>query len=594
MIRGNQNAQTTQNQIMKSPKQIPYTISNFETIITENYYFVDKTKYIEELEKAKYPVFLRPRRFGKSLFTEILRWYYDIKSKDRFDELFGNLYIGKNPTKLRNSYYYIKFSFSGMSAWSKYEPDIIKKQFDSKIMVELKGFLRHYQAILSLDNEYMMFFADEYRNNATGALSEIINLVATQGEKLFIAIDEYDSLTNAMSIHYKDASEAENKYLDILSSGGFFRSFFETIKEGTTTSVDKVYITGILPITIADMNSGYNIAEWITFDRDYSDMLGFTQKEVETLVNKVYTDYKIDFDKKTVLDVLKLYYDGYKFTRTGEYLYNPMMTLYFIKHLIKTNELPDLMTDTNIRIDYNQIAYIFGNNTEARDETILKITEDKKIRFSSKLNINFDMKDYKEGNYIPEGLFYSGILTYGKYKNELKIPNLVTYEMALSYFTKITNYNASGYVISEIVDNYKYSGDVQNLIANFFREAIQKFPGDFFKNANESFYHGLLFYVLWNTFTKDVYEVLPEFNLPQGKADLILHSYPGANVRHELQDIFEIKQVPKGTSDVVFEHKFQEGILQLQKYRTGEYKDWRGIAVCFRGNKDYKIMILDI
>ena len=105
----------------KNRRKIPYTVSNFKTIITENYYFIDKTQYIEEIENVKYPIFLRPRRFGKSLFTEIMRWYYDIKSKDQFDELFGNLYIGKNPTKLRNSYFYLKLTFSGMSAWNEYK-----------------------------------------------------------------------------------------------------------------------------------------------------------------------------------------------------------------------------------------------------------------------------------------------------------------------------------------------------------------------------------------------------------------------------------------------------------------------------------------
>jgi len=268
-----------------------------------------------------------------------------------------------------------------------------------------------------------------------------------------------------------------------------------------------------------------------------------------------------------------------------------MMTLYFLQHIIRRNKLPDLLIDTNIRIDYNQIAYIFGNNTKGRDETILEITEDKKMKFLSKLNVSFNMKDYKQGSFIPEGLFYSGILTYSEYKNELKIPNLVTYEMVMSYFNNIQNYTTSGLMLSKISEKYEEIGDVENLIENFFREAIQNFPGDFFKNANESFYHGLLFYILWNTFTKDYYEVLPEFNLPQGVADLILHSYPKAKVRHQLQYIFELKQVPKSASDKIFEQKFEETKTQVQKHLTGEYKAWRGIAVCFRGNKDYKIGI---
>ena len=139
---------------------------------------------------------------------------------------------------------------------------------------------------------------------------------------------------------------------------------------------------------------------------------------------------------------------------------------------------------------------------------------------------------------------------------------------------------------------YIGNGNVENLIEKFFGKIIQKFPADFFKNANESFYHGLLFHILWNTFTKDVYEVLPEYNMPQGTTDLILHSLPGADVRCELHDIFELKQVPKSASDTVFNTKFKEATTQIKKYLTGDYKNWRGIIVCFRGNKDYKIKIL--
>ena len=574
-------------------KRIPYTISNFKTLITENYYYVDKTKYIEELERVKVPIFLRPRRFGKSLFTEMLRYYYDFKYANEFQELFENLYIGKNPTPKHNTYYYLKLNFSGMSAWGESEKDFIKKQFDSSIMVKLTGFLSYYKDDLKLNDEHLREFDNKYTNNAAGGLDKITELVYNQNSKIFLAIDEYDALTNAMAVYYQDAPPAENEYLNILKKGGFFRSFFEAIKAGTSTSIDQVYITGIQPITIADMNSGFNIATWLTFNRRFTNMLGFTEAEIVNLINEIYNDYEITIPKARILEVMKQYYDGYKFLSKSECLYNPMMTLYFLNYLIDTNELPDIMTDTNIRIDYNQISYIFGNNTTRRDEIILDITENKKMKFSSKLNINFDLNDYKEGNYIAEGLYYAGILTYGKNKYELKIPNLITYEMVLNYFNKIQNFRADGYQISKIVTKYGELGDVENLIEMFFTKVIQDYPGDFFINVNESFYHGLLFHILWNTFTKDTYEVLPEFNVPNGTVDIILYSYPDAEVRHPINDIFEIKRVKKSATEKEFESKFTEGKTQIRKYLTGKYKDWRGVVVCFRGNKDYKIKIIN-
>ncbi len=460
----------------KEPKKIPYTVSNFKTLITENYHYIDKTKYIEELEKVKISVFLRPRRFGKSLFTETLRYYYDLRFADEFQEIFGNLYIGKNPTPKHNTYYFLSLNFSGMAVWLEGDRSFIKKQFDSNIMINLYEFLYNYKEELKLSDKYLENFNDYYNNNASGALKKITSLVHAQNGKLFITIDEYDSLTNAMAIFYQHAPENDNEYLNILKKGGFFRSFFETIKYGTATAIDNVYITGILPITIADMNSGFNIATWLTFEDRFANMLGFTEQEIKNLIDEIYNDYNLTPDKTETYNILKQYYDGYKFiSGSDDYLFNPTMTLYFLNSLINNNRYPDLMTDTNTRIDYNQISYIFGNNKKMRDYTINKITENKSLKYSSRLNINFDMIDYKNGNYIPEGLFYSGILTQGEYSNELRIPNIITYEMALSYFTKINNYKVTGLDITMIGENYQDYGDVKNLIENFFQKTIKKF-----------------------------------------------------------------------------------------------------------------------
>lgn len=197
-------------------RKIPYGDCNFERIITENNYYVDKTMYIEKIEKVNWPVFLRPRRFGKTLFAETLRWYYDLKAADRFDELFGKLYIGKNPTSNHNKYFFLKLDFSGMSAWSESEVDFVKNQFNSRILSELIGFLKYYEDELGIDNQFLSFFNSEFHDDAAGGLTRIFSLVTKTNRKMFIAIDEYDSLTNAMAIYYKYATEEENEYLNIL------------------------------------------------------------------------------------------------------------------------------------------------------------------------------------------------------------------------------------------------------------------------------------------------------------------------------------------------------------------------------------------
>ena len=270
-----------------------------------------------------------------------------------------------------------------------------------------------------------------------------------------------------------------------------------------------------------------------------------------------------------------------------------MMTLYFLDYLIRNDEYPDLLIDENLRIDYRQIEFLFGNNTQGRDEIITEITENRKITHLSKLNIQFKMDNYKNGDYITEGLYYSGILTYGKNGYELAIPNLVTYNMALDYFKEINNFTTTGHQITKIIKTYQAVGNVTDLVENFFEKIIKKFPCDFFKNANESFYHALLYHILWDTFTKDIYEVLPEYNFPTGQADIMLKSLRGAKVQHELHDIFEIKQVPKGAKETDFKKQFEAVKKQAQKHLVGDYKNWRAIAICFRGNKDYKVEIFN-
>ncbi|MCP4130614.1 MAG: AAA family ATPase [bacterium] len=572
-------------------KLIPYGISNFERLV-EGYYYVDKTAYIEKLERINTPVFLRPRRFGKSLFTEMLRWYYDIKAKDKFEKLFANLYIGKNPTPRRNSYFFLGLDFSGMSDYSYNDKDFAGKQFNSGIMTKLVNFLFYYAEELGIDNAYINDFEYKYKNNASGALEIIDGLIAMKNGRLYVVIDEYDALTNAMAIHYIHAPEEANEYLNITRKGGFFRSFFETIKKCTKSAVEKVYITGILPITISDMNSGFNIAEWITHDETYTNMLGITESEIDMLLDEIYDDYKErKISKNEVKRYLSQYYNGYKFSRHGEKVYNPMMTMYFLKELVNKNTIPDSLADQNIRVQYNQVAYIFGKNNEKRDEVLLEITERKALDFSVDPRRQFDLRDYKSGRYINECLYHLGLLTYSDRTDEFVIPNIVTFEMILSYFERIKDFEIPDKDINSWIITFKRSGDITALLESFFNEVIREFPGDFFKDVNESFYRGLLFHVLYYYLPKNLYEVLPEFPTADGNVDIMARTLPAADVDAPFEFLMEIKRVPKSASQTVFDSKFNEAKSQVKKYQTGEYKYFTAVAVCFRGNKDYKIDI---
>ena len=338
-------------------RRMPYGLANFEELATGPYYYIDKTQYIEKLEQVKYPVFLRPRRFGKSLLTEMLHWYYDIKAKDRFDAIFGNLYIGKNPTGNQNKYFVLILNFSGMDTFIEDDQQLLKEKFDKHIITQLQGFLMFYSELLFGAYDYHNDFFDKYKNDASAGLNYILQLLSSKQEKLYLCIDEYDSLTNALAIRYRYSTPDDNVYLNILQKGGFFRTFFETIKIHTKTTIDQVYITGILPITIADMNGGFNIATWITFDVEFTNMLGITSDEFNNLIEEVYSDYEITLDKQEVKTVIKKYYNGYRFLTGEKEVYNPMMTLYFLNHVIRNNQYPPELIDRNLMINYNQIVW---------------------------------------------------------------------------------------------------------------------------------------------------------------------------------------------------------------------------------------------
>jgi len=576
-------------------KLLPYGSANFEEIATGNFYYIDKTMYIEQLEKVKFPIFLRPRRFGKSLHTEMLRCYYDLKMKDRFDEIFGKLYIGKNPTGNQNKYYFLSLDFSGMYSFSEMDERQLKKSFDEHISESLYGFLMAYRKNFNLSEDRINELKNEYRTDAVTAFSNICHLVAGVGGKLYLTIDEYDALTNAIAIRYRHSDKTDNMYLRILNKGGFFRAFFEMLKSNVKNTIHQIYMTGILPITISDMKSGFNIASWIQLDERFSNMQGITNAEFDWLLDEVYSDYPhITYDKNEIKTTVKNYYNGYKFTKHGEYVYNPMMTLYFLNSLINQNTFPDILADNNLRISYDQIAFLFGQNLKRAKEIVNEITENKDYSISTHLQISFDMKDFKEGNYIAEGLFYAGILTYSNQMNILQIPNLVTYDFALDYFNKLQNFDYQDHEYTKWILQYKQNGDAKALVAGFFRDIIQKFPGQFFSNVRESLYHGLFFHVLYNHTEKDLYEVLPEFNVPAGRVDLFLRTYPNQTYTPiQLHDLFELKRVPKGAKDEEFEAEFEACKTQVLKYRTGDYAHFRAIAICFRGNADFLIDVFE-
>ncbi|HLP48673.1 MAG TPA: AAA family ATPase, partial [Candidatus Kapabacteria bacterium] len=259
-------------------KQIPYGVSDFNDFRVKNLYYVDKTRFIRDIEKkGSYLFLIRPRRFGKSLFLGILEAYYDIAYKDRFDSLFNDTDIHQNPTKEKNSYMVLKLNFSAVS------PNIstVEESFIHYIKKSALRFLTKYGKLPDRDMERAR---EEFSSlkSASDAMITLLDYCKEKEQKLYVIIDEYDNFANTIL-----SELGEQAFVDITHGSGFLRAFFNVVKAGTTdmdAPISRLFMTGVSPVTMDDVTSGFNIGTNITLDPDINEIMGFTKKEVETMI----------------------------------------------------------------------------------------------------------------------------------------------------------------------------------------------------------------------------------------------------------------------------------------------------------------------
>ena len=374
-------------------RKLPYGISDYERLVENDYYYIDKTKYIEELENLPEPyiMFLRPRKFGKTLFTSTLENYYDIKKADKFDKLYKNTYIGKNPTKLKNKYHILKFNFSGIDTSIE---ETTMKGFKGKIASSVKTFVEKYG---------MNFFVNT-EDEAEGILDNLIKAFGIQkpNEKIYVIIDEYDHLANEL------LGFNTNQFKNLVSKNGKIRKWYEILKEGTESVIDRIFITGVAPITLDSLTSGFNIGSDKTQNAKFNEMMGFTKDELITMMQELELSKQ---EQEEILPIMKENCDGYKFALDGrEKIYNSNMCLYFLNNYIEQRKIPNQLIDVNIASDYSKLGRMLDLcRGEEREKIIEKTVSGEGIvgEITAKFNpaIEFTEKD------LVSMLFYLGYLT---------------------------------------------------------------------------------------------------------------------------------------------------------------------------------------
>ena len=533
-------------------RKLPYGISNYQELIEDGYYYVDKTSFIENLENLpeKRIMFLRPRKFGKTLFTSTLENYYDLQKVNEFEKLFGNTYIGKNPTRLKNSYHILKFNFSGIDTTTE---EATMKGFRNKVASSIRLFV----------DKYGMDFIVNEQDEAESILDNLIKAFNIQKarEKIYVIIDEYDHFANEL------LGFNTNQFKNLVSKNGKVRKWYEILKEGTESVIDRIFITGVAPITLDSLTSGFNISSDKTQDRDFNEMMGFTKQELINMMNELGIEKE---EQEKILPMMKENYDGYKFAlKAKEKIYNSNMCLYFLNNYIRYQEIPNQLIDMNIASDYSKLGKILDLcKGEEREKVIEKTVSGEGVisDITQKFNpaIEFTEKD------LVSMLYYLGYLTIEDEVVEypkLNIPNKVMKEMYSDYFLKILKREIKVNLdenYSEIAMEIALEGKIDKIVG-LLQQYLQNLSNRDFVKFDEK-YIKLIFYCI--AMNLKVFRLKSEMEVQRKYPDILL--IPKDQGKGYQGVMIEFKYLKKEEENKLKE-KQEEAKKQIQEY--GEFEE---------------------
>ncbi len=403
----------------------PYGISDFSSIIRENYFYCDRTDKILLLENTKSQLFIRPRRFGKSLVLSMLENYYDVAKKDEFEEIFGGLKVGKHPTELRNSYFILKLDFSCVDPTGSAED--VKKALFNHINACIIEFYKIYNY-----KGFALPAIEIDREDALFSMKSLITSARMTPYPVYLLIDEYDNFANTVMM---GVQSSEGRYKALVHEEGPLRTFFKTVKALTSSSMfDRVFITGVSPVVMSDITSGYNIAKNIYFEPEFNDLCGFKQNEIENVLKEIVD--KCGFEKEKIKEAVSLmqtYYNGYTFShKADKQIYNPTLCLYFLEQFEKSCSYPREMLDDNLAVDEAKLKYIA--QIPKGSDLLMSLMEKNQQVVTEKISKRFGIEEMltdksRDNTFLVSFLYYFGVLTIAGDTEDLKIilkvPNLV-------------------------------------------------------------------------------------------------------------------------------------------------------------------------
>ena len=546
-------------------KRIPYGMQNFEDVIKEDCYYVDKTPFIEQIEESnKYFFFIRPRRFGKSLTLSMLENYYDINKKDKFEEIFGKLYIGQNPTPEHNTYLIIHLNFAEVAAGL----DDYKDGLDNHCRLVFNFFCDIYAHILPTGTKEGL----QQEPDAVSKLRFLCQKCQEVGKKIYLFIDEYDNFTNMILAH----EEHLVRYRNQTHGEGYLRQFFNTIKGAAGNTLGRVFVTGVSPVTMDDLTSGFNIGTNYSLSPDFNEMTGFTEEEVREMLDYYRSVLPFNHTTDELIKVMKPWYDNYCFAeeRYGETtMYNSVMVLNFVDNYIRSNyQIPKKMVETNIRIDYDKLRMLIRHDKEfAHDASIIQqlVTQGFVI---GTLNENFPAERINDPDNFLSLLFYFGMVTIdGTYKGETKfiIPNEVVRDQMYTYLLDTYKENDlvyDRYSKGKLESKLAYDGQFKPYF-EYIADCLKKYSSQRDKQKGEAFVHG---FTLAMTSQNKFYRPISELDNDGGYADIFLS--PLCDIYKDMVDsyIIELKYCKRQTTDEQVKKLFEEASAQISRYADSD------------------------
>ena len=541
-------------------KRVPYGVSDFANVIEQNQYYVDKTMFIPELEKQPSNLFfVRPRRFGKSIFLSMLYSYYDCSQSDDFQKLFGNLWIGQHPTPLQGKYQVLFLDFSQITG----NIDKLEDKFNSYLSINLDAFVRQYAVYYQAEKEEILAQEDFEEK-----LELIFKAAKSHKYPLYLIVDEYDNFTNVIL-----NERGEKVYHAITHADGFYRDVFKKFKG----NLERIFMMGVSPVTLDDVTSGFNIGWNISIKPEFDEMLGFSTTDVINM----FTYYKehgcipADSDIDAIVNDMKPWYDNYCFAKQAlkknTRMFNCDMVLYYLRNYMDYGHAPEEMIDPNTRTDYGKMKKLlqFDKLDGERKGIIRKIAEEGQI--TAQLYESFSAYQIPKAEIFPSLLFYYGMLTIKGTRGSkliLGIPNNNVRKQYYGYLEE--EYQAKAYVDTNKLTDYYYDMAYDGK----WEEGLQFMADAYAKvssvrdgiEAERNLQGFFMAYLNLN----DYYITAPELELSHGYCDFFLlpdlthyasqHSY-----------ILELKVLSKKEFSAIVEGEFTEDGKPMTK---GE-KQWR-------------------